>query len=77
MKERELQRLLEAERKEEESKMINRALIALQQEEEEKRKKKQEGNLKTREELHKANAELEKYRLLQKEEEKIADMRVR
>lgn len=76
IKERELQRLLEAERKEEESKMINRALIATQKEEEEKRRKKQEGNMKLREELHKANMELERYRLLQKEEERIAEMRV-
>lgn len=77
IKERELQRLLEAERKEEESKMINRALIAVQKDEEEKRRKKEEENLKLREELHKANMELERYRMLQKEEERIANMRVR
>lgn len=77
IKERELQRLLEAERKEEESKMINRALIAVQKDEEEKRRKKDEENLKMREELHKSNMELERYRMLQKEEERIANMRVR
>lgn len=71
-----MQRLLEAERKEEECRMINRALIAVQKEEEEKRRKKQEDDCKMREELHKANMELEQYKQLQKEEEKIADMRV-
>lgn len=39
-------------------------------------RKKQEDNLKLREELHKANIELEHYKMLQKEEEKIAEMRV-
>lgn len=76
IKERELQRLLEAEKKEEESKMINKALIATQNEEEAKRKKKEEDNLKLREELHKANLELARYKMLQKEEERIAEMRV-
>lgn len=57
--------------------MINKALIATQKDEEEKRRKKQEDNLKLREQLHKANMELERYRMLQKEEERIAEMRVR
>lgn len=76
IKERHLEQLFEAERKEEESKMINRALIAIQNEEEEKRRQKHENNLKMIEELRQANVDLEKYRQLQKEEDRIADMRV-
>lgn len=76
MQERELQRLLDAERIEEESRMINKALIAMQKEEEERQKQKHKDNMNRRNDLLQANTELERYRLIQKEEERIAEMRV-
>lgn len=76
MKEREMDRLLEAERIEEESRMLNKALIALQKEEEEKLKEKKDRQLKMREAFKKANAEAEQYRNLRNEEQRISDLRV-
>lgn len=77
IKEREIERLLEAERVEEESKMLNKALIALQKEEEEKLKEKKQRQLKMREEFRLANAESEHFKNLRNEEQRIADLRVR
>lgn len=57
--------------------MINRALIAMQKEEEQKIQERHERQMQMRKELHQANAELERYKLMQKEEERIADMRVK
>lgn len=76
MKQNEIEELLEAERIEEESRMINKALIALQKEEEQKLKEKKELQLKMREEFRKANEEAEHYRNLKAEEQRIADLRV-
>lgn len=77
IREREMERLLEAERIEEESRMINKALIALQKEEAEKLKEKKDRQLKMREDFKKANEEAEHYRNIRNEEQRIADMRVR
>lgn len=76
MKEREMGRLLEAERIEEESKMLNKALIAIQREEAEKLQEKKNLQLKMREDFKKANDEAEHYANLRNEEQRIADMRV-
>lgn len=76
IKENEMLRLIEAERKEEESRNINRALIAMQRDEEEKIRKKREDQLKTQMELKKANDDLEHYKIVQKQEQRIADLRV-
>ncbi|VEN62981.1 unnamed protein product [Callosobruchus maculatus] len=76
IKENEIGRLLEAERIEEESKMLNRALIALQKEEEEKMKRRYEEQQKMREEFAKADAEAQHYKKLREEENKIAAMRI-
>lgn len=72
-----MDRLLEAERIEEESRMINKALIALQKEEEAKLKEKRNRQLQMREDFKKANEEAEHYRNLRNEEQRIADMRAR
>lgn len=77
IKERELQRLMEAERTEEESRMINKALIAMQKEEEQKLQERHERQMQMRKELREANEDIEHYKLIQKEEERIADMRVK
>lgn len=76
IKENEMLRLIEAERKEEESRNINRALIAMQRDEEAKLKKKREDQLKTQLELKKANDDLEHYKIVQKQEQRVADLRV-
>ncbi|XP_060536757.1 cilia- and flagella-associated protein 45-like isoform X2 [Cylas formicarius] len=76
MKENELERMLEAERIEEESRMLNKALIELQKDDEEKLRVKREEQLRTREELRRTNEEAEKYRNLKAEEQRIADLRV-
>ncbi|CAH2000883.1 unnamed protein product [Acanthoscelides obtectus] len=76
IKENEIGRLLEAEKIEEESKMLNRALIALQKEEEEKQKRRYEAQQKIRKEFAKADAEVQHYKKLREEENKIAAMRI-
>ncbi|KAH1007192.1 cilia- and flagella-associated protein 45 [Dendroctonus ponderosae] len=76
IKENELDRLLEAERIEEESRMLNKALIELQKDEEARLKAKREMQEKMREEFKKANTEAERYRNLKSEEQRIADLRV-
>lgn len=74
--EREMTRLLAAEKIEEESKMLNKALVALQKEEEEKLMKKRERQLKMQEEFRNANAEAEYYKSLKNQEQKILDLRI-
>lgn len=76
IQEREMDRLIEAELIEEESRMLNKALIALQKEEEEKLKEKKHLQLKMREEFRRANAEAEHYKNLRNEEQRVSDMRV-
>ncbi|KAG5899148.1 hypothetical protein JTB14_027341 [Gonioctena quinquepunctata] len=76
IKENEIGQLLEAERIEEESRMLNKALIALQKEEEEKMKEKKEIQLKMREEFKKANNDADHYKKMRQEEQRIADMRI-
>lgn len=71
-----MEKLLEAEKIEEESRLLNRALIAMRKEEEEKVKEHKEHQKMVREELHQANLDLERYKLVQKEEQRIADLRV-
>lgn len=76
IKENELERLIEAEKIEEESRMLNKALIELQKEEDRKLKEKQRLQEQMREEFRKTNLEAEKYRLIKVEEQRIADLRV-
>lgn len=76
IKENELERMMEAERIEEESKMLNKALIQVQKEEQQKELAKKELQAQMREEFKKANIEVENYKLLKQEEQRIADMRV-
>ncbi|RZC35120.1 Trichoplein domain containing protein [Asbolus verrucosus] len=76
MRMNEIERMIEAEKIEEESRMINKAFLAIQKEEQEKLKEKKEMQQKIRDELKKANTELERYKLIQKEEQRIADLRI-
>ncbi|XP_018318651.1 cilia- and flagella-associated protein 45-like [Agrilus planipennis] len=76
IKENEISRLMETEAKEEESRNINRALIAMRREDDEKEKAKREKQKQIREEFNRNNKELEKYKLIEREEEKITEMRV-
>lgn len=71
-----MERLLEAEKIEEESKMLNKALIQMQKEEEQKQLAKKELQTQMREAFKKANIESENFKLLKQEEQRIADMRV-
>ncbi|EFA06544.2 cilia- and flagella-associated protein 45 isoform X1 [Tribolium castaneum] len=76
MRMNEIERMIEAEQKEEESRMINKAFLAIQQEEEQKLREKKELQQKIRNDLKKANDDLERYKLIQKEEQRIADLRI-
>ncbi|KAJ8924075.1 hypothetical protein NQ315_006856 [Exocentrus adspersus] len=76
MKENELLRLMEMEKIEEESKLLNKALIQMQKEEQQKQQAKKETQAKMREEFKKANVEVENYKLLKLEEQRIAEMRI-
>lgn len=76
IKENEIQRLFEAEKIEEECKMINKANLVMQREEAARIEKVHEQKQKMREELNKANEEMDYYRRVQAEEDRIADMRV-
>ncbi|XP_074039768.1 cilia- and flagella-associated protein 45 [Leptinotarsa decemlineata] len=76
IKENEIGQLLEAEKIEEESRMLNKALIALQKDEEEKMQKKKETQMKMREEFRRANDEAKHYKTLREEEQRISDMRI-
>ncbi|XP_066142383.1 cilia- and flagella-associated protein 45-like [Euwallacea fornicatus] len=77
VKENELDRLLDGERIEEESRMLNKALIELQKQEMACLKEKREIQQKMREEFKKSNAEAERYKNIRAEEERIADLRVK
>lgn len=76
IKENELERLIEAEKIEEESRMLNKALIELQIEENLKKEEKQRLQEQMREEFRKTNLEAERYKLIKAEEQRIADLRV-
>ncbi|XP_030753396.1 cilia- and flagella-associated protein 45-like [Sitophilus oryzae] len=76
MKENELERLLEAEKIEEESRMLNKALIELQKEDEKREEERKQLQIKMRDEFKKANEETQQYRRLKAEEQRIADLRV-
>lgn len=73
--ENEVLRLKELERKEEESRSINKALITMQRDDAEKIRLKNLENKKIRENLNRANKDMEQFRIVQKEEERIADLR--
>ncbi|XP_056633324.1 cilia- and flagella-associated protein 45-like [Diorhabda sublineata] len=76
VQENEMNQLLEAEKIEEESRMINRALIAWQKEEELKAVEKKNVQSRLKKELDRANEEAEYYKALRGEEDRIADMRI-
>ncbi|KAJ3648364.1 hypothetical protein Zmor_020174 [Zophobas morio] len=76
MRMNEIERMIEAERIEEESRMINKAFLAIQQEEERKLKEKKEQQKQIRNEMKKANDDLERYKLVKQEEQRIADLRI-
>lgn len=75
--EREIEKLIEGERLEEEARLQNRAIIQMQRDEEVKRQKLQKKQEKMRLDLHLANEEILKYKQIEKEENRIADLRVR
>lgn len=72
----EIGRMIHAERIEEESKMLNKAYLVMQKEEEKKLEERLKQKQEIRDNLRKANAELERHKLLQKEEERITDLRI-
>ncbi|KAB0793440.1 hypothetical protein PPYR_13071 [Photinus pyralis] len=72
----EVQRMIEVENKEEESRKINKAMIAMQREDAENLRRKKLEQAKVREELRLANENIAQFRILQKEEERIATLRV-
>lgn len=75
LREREMARLLEAERTEEEAKAMARAQIAITLDMMEKEKKKQEQKIKVRNDLRKANELSDFFKRLSFEEQRIAEMR--
>lgn len=75
-RENELRKLLEYEAMQEENRRMNQALIAIQHEEEERIKKRTETCIKNAEELRRVNDEMEHYKLMEREESKIADMKI-
>ncbi|KAF5287516.1 hypothetical protein FQA39_LY04144 [Lamprigera yunnana] len=74
--ENEVQRLIELEQKEEESRHINKALIAMQRDDAEKVRQKKLEHIKTRDMLNQANKEIENFKVLQRAEQRVADMRL-
>ncbi|XP_026477137.1 cilia- and flagella-associated protein 45 [Ctenocephalides felis] len=76
LKELELERMLEAERLEEEGRANNRLMIAMQKEDIEKLEEKRRKQQQTRDDLKKANDELEHYRMIEVEEQRIADLKL-
>ncbi|KAK5641339.1 hypothetical protein RI129_009886 [Pyrocoelia pectoralis] len=74
--ENQVAKLLEAERKEEESRNINKALIRMQRDDAEKIRQMHLARQKIRADLAEANAGIEHHRLVQKEEDRIADLRI-
>lgn len=76
IREKEIEKLQEGERIEEEARMQNRALIQMQRDEEEKRQRTLKEQTRMREELAKANDEIARYKQVEKEEQRIAELRV-
>lgn len=77
MQENEIMRLLEAEMIEEESKQLNKINIQIQREEAALLDKRQQQKHQMREDLRKVNEEMEHYKQVRAEEERIADLRVK
>lgn len=73
--ENEEQRILEFERKQEESRLINLNNIAWQQDEIEKLRNKEVENAKVRQELAEGNEQLKNFKAMEQEENKIIDLR--
>ncbi|XP_029675215.1 cilia- and flagella-associated protein 45-like [Formica exsecta] len=74
--ENEEQRILEFERKQEESRLINLNNIAWQQDEIEKLRDKEAENIKVRQELAEGNKQLKHFKTMEQEENKIIDIRI-
>lgn len=75
--ENEEQRILEFERKQEESRLINLKNIAWQQDEIEKLRNKEAENVKVRQELAEANEQLKHFKAMEQEENRIIDQRLK
>lgn len=73
--ENEEHRILEFERKQEESRLINLSNIAWQQNEIEKLRNKEAENARVRQELEEGNEQLKYFKAMEKEENKIIDLR--
>lgn len=73
--ENEEQRVLEFERKQEESRLINLSNIAWQQDEIEKLRNKEAENTKVRQELAEGNEQLKHFKAMEQQENKIIDLR--
>lgn len=73
--ENEEQRILEFERKQEESRLITLNNIVFQQEEIEKLRNKEAENIKVRQELAEGNKQLKYFKAMEQEENKIIDLR--
>ncbi|GJQ82707.1 hypothetical protein Trydic_g19718 [Trypoxylus dichotomus] len=76
IKENNLQKLMEAERVEEESRMIKKAHLQIQKEDAEKAQRRAEEQKRMQEDMRLTNENVERYRRVRQEEEKIADLRV-
>ncbi|KAB0793441.1 hypothetical protein PPYR_13070 [Photinus pyralis] len=74
--ENQVQKLLEEERKEEECRNINKAMIRMQQDDAEKIRQTHLAQKKIREDLAESNAKIEHFKIVQKEEERIANLRI-
>ncbi|XP_077274732.1 cilia- and flagella-associated protein 45 [Temnothorax americanus] len=74
--ENEEQRILEFEKKQEESRLINLNNIAWQQDEIEKLRNKEAENAKVRQELAEGNEQLKHFKAMEQEENKIIDIRI-
>ncbi|XP_012216040.1 cilia- and flagella-associated protein 45 [Linepithema humile] len=74
--ENEEQRILEFERKQEESRLINLKNIAWQQDEIEKLRNKEAENAKVRQELAEGNEQLKHFKAMEQEENRIIDLRI-
>ncbi|KAL6260197.1 hypothetical protein P5V15_007732 [Pogonomyrmex californicus] len=74
--ENEEQRILEFERKQEESRLINLNNIAWQQDEIEKLRDKEAENAKVRQELAEGNEQLKHFKAMEQEENRIIDLRI-
>ncbi|XP_072758896.1 uncharacterized protein [Anoplolepis gracilipes] len=74
--ENEEQRILEFERKQEESRLINLNNVAWQQDEIEKLRNKEAENIKVRQELAEGNEQLKHFKAMEQKENKIIDLRI-